>query len=108
MQKGNEKQRMFLVIQGWKSSGLTQREYCLQHHIRYHVFHYWYKVYRDEQQARVNNPSPFVALQLPAQENITTTPPLPTTTDVELLLPDGKRLVFHGSVEASFLRLLLQ
>jgi hypothetical protein len=74
MQKGQEKQLMFQVIERWKTSGLTQREYCKQQGIRYHVFHYWYKVYRDEQQARVNTPSPFVAIQVQGKENTTTTP----------------------------------
>jgi hypothetical protein len=105
MQKGNDKQEMFLMIEGWKRSGLSQMEYCKEQGIRYHVFHYWYKVYRDEQQATVNPPSSFVQLQV--ETEFDTTPPI-TATNVELVLPNGKRLLFHGSVEASFLCSLLQ
>jgi hypothetical protein len=108
MQKGQEKHLMFQVIEKWKTSGLTQREYCKQQDIVYHVFHYWYKVYRDEQQARKTTSSAFVALQVQEQKATVTTTSTTTTTDVELLLPDGKRLLFHGLVDACFLRLLLQ
>ena len=108
MQKGNEKEKMFLMIEGWKKSGQSQQAYCKQNNIRYHVFHYWYKVYRDGQPTVVQPASPFIQLQVQQEDNVplvTTT--LPTTTNVELLLPDGKRLLFHGSVDASFLRSLL-
>ena len=100
---------MFQVIEKWKQSGLTQMEYCKDQGIRYHIFHYWYKVYRDEQQAAVQPVSPFVQLQVQQETPIPLpAPAIPTATNVELLLPDGKRLLFHGSVEASFLRSLLQ
>ena len=104
MQKGHDKQQMFLVIEGWKKSGQSQREYCKQNNIRYHVFHYWYKVYREEHQAVVKPTSPFVQLQVQPEDNVITAA---TTTNVELLLPDGKGLLFHGRVEACFLRSLL-
>ncbi len=104
MQKGNEKEKMFLVIEGWKKSGLTQQAYCKEQGIRYHVFHYWYKVYRDEQQAVVKPTSPFVQLKVQPEDNVITAA---TTTNVELLLPDGKRLLFHDQVDACFLRSLL-
>ena len=52
--------------------------------------------------------SPFIQLQVQQEATIPATTSIPTATDVELLLADGKRLLFHGSVEASFLRSLLQ
>jgi hypothetical protein len=109
MQKGSEKKQMFLMIEGWKKSGLTQMEYCKGQGIRYHVFHYWYKVYRDEQQTKVNTPAAFVQLQVQQEDTIPlAATAIPTATNVELLLADGKRLLFHGSVEVCFLRSLLQ
>ena len=38
------------MIQQWQTSGLTQREFCIANNIVYHVFHYWYGVYRSKQQ----------------------------------------------------------
>jgi hypothetical protein len=108
MQKGNDKQQMFQVIEKWKKSGQSQQAYCKEQGIRYHVFHYWYKIYRDEQKAGVRPASPFVQLQVQGEDHVPlATTSIPTATNVELLLPNGKRLLFHGSVDASFLRSLL-
>lgn len=38
------------MITEWKQSGLTQKSFCINHSIPYHVFHYWYGVYKTEQQ----------------------------------------------------------
>jgi hypothetical protein len=109
MQKGNEKEQMFLVIEGGKRSGQSQQAYCKEQGIRYHVFHYWYKLYRDEQQATTKPAATFIELQVQQEATIPaiTTSITTTATNVELLLPDGKRLLFHSSVEACFLRSLL-
>ncbi len=38
-----------LMIADWQGSGLNQREYCIANKVRYHVFHYWYRVHRSKQ-----------------------------------------------------------
>ena len=91
---------MFLLIEKWQQSGLTQKQYCSESNIRYHGFHYWYKVYRDEQQNSKEAPSAFVALQLKPTAAI-------TAPYAELLLPNGKRLVFHYPVDVGPLQALL-
>ena len=47
MQAKDVREQMFEHINGWKQSGVTQKSFCEQANIPYHVFHYWYKVYRD-------------------------------------------------------------
>jgi hypothetical protein len=37
------------MITQWQQSGLTQKAFCLTNNIAYHVFHYWYGVYRSAQ-----------------------------------------------------------
>ena len=86
MQKGNEKEKMFLMIEGWKKSGQSQQAYCKGQGIRYHIFHYWYKIYRDEQQTRVSTESSFVQLQVQQETAI----PATTTS-----IPINVRLCFH-------------
>lgn len=44
--KQEQREQMMLMITNWQSSGLTQRAFCSTNHIAYHVFHYWYGVYR--------------------------------------------------------------
>ncbi|MDQ6814061.1 MAG: hypothetical protein M3040_10000 [Bacteroidota bacterium] len=52
MQKNvHVREQMFNIISKWQGSGLSQKAYCEQHNIHYHVFHYWYKCFRDLQSA---------------------------------------------------------
>lgn len=37
------------MITQWQQSGLTQKAFCISNNITYHVFHYWYGVYRYNQ-----------------------------------------------------------
>ncbi len=83
----------FAMIALWKQSGQNQKQFCLQKNIAYHVFHYWYKVYRDQPSASGS----FVALNIVA----------PHQAGIELHLNDGRRLVFHQPVSADFLKALI-
>ena len=44
--KKEQREQMMLMITDWQASGLKQRDYCTSNNIAYHVFHYWYGVYR--------------------------------------------------------------
>ena len=47
-----EQRTQFLeMITAWHQSGLTQKAFCVTHSVAYHVFHYWYGVYKTEQKA---------------------------------------------------------
>lgn len=39
------------MISDWQPSCTTQKAFCIANNIAYHVFHYWYGVYRSEQKA---------------------------------------------------------
>jgi len=41
-----QREQMMVMITDWQASGLKQREYCVANKLAYHVFHYWYGVYR--------------------------------------------------------------
>ena len=92
-------QQMFAMIVSWKESGLSQKQYCEQNNIRYYVFHYWYKRYRD-QQAPVKDGG-FVALDVKASSSNA------SCAAIELLLGDGKRILFHSAVSSDFLKALI-
>ncbi len=49
--KKEQREQMMLMITDWQTSGLKQMDYCTANNIAYHVFHYWYGVYR------ANNPA---------------------------------------------------
>src|SRR6478736_6826892 len=98
-------QQMFLMIASWQQSGLTQKDYCEQHSVRYHVFHYWYKKYRDTHLSE-DKKAGFIALHI-QQPSAAHSYPAPTTSaHTELLLPDGRRLLFHQPVSADYLKAL--
>ena len=82
------------MIATWQQSGQSQKQYCSQNNVAYHKFHYWYKIYRDQQSA---GNSSFVALNITpsAQGNL------------ELHLADGKRIIFHEPVSVEFLKALI-
>lgn len=94
------KEQMFTMIRNWQQSGLSQKAYCEQHNIRYHVFHYWYKCFRDLHSAAKDEG--FIPIKI-QPSNTTNT----TSVHAELLLPDGKRLLFHKGVSSDFLKALI-
>jgi hypothetical protein len=88
-------QKMFSLINQWQQSNMTQKLFCEQNNIRYYVFHYWYGRYRKQH----TEPSPgFIKLAVS---------PSSTTTYAELVLPDGKRLLFHQPVTSDYLKTLI-
>ena len=49
--KKNQKytqEEMYLAIELWKESGLSQQKYCRQNSIAYNTFKYWVKKYNGE------------------------------------------------------------
>lgn len=41
--------QMLQMITRWQQGGLSQKAFCASNNIAYHVFHYWYGVYRTHQ-----------------------------------------------------------
>jgi hypothetical protein len=87
---------MFKTIASWKQSGLSQKAYCEQHNIRYYVFHYWYKRYRDEHLS--TREASFISVDVNPDSSST------LCANIEVVLPDGKRILFHQAVSSDFLR----
>lgn len=93
------RQTMFSKIVEWQSSGLRQKAFCQEQNLKYHVFHYWYTQYREEQQQAVAAPKGFTELK-------------PSGVDrdmfAELIVPNGKRIILHQPVSCDYLHALLQ
>ena len=52
MHATKEQRAQFLaMIKQWQQSGLSQKLFCTNNNIAYHVFHYWYGVYKSEQKS---------------------------------------------------------
>lgn len=89
---------MFPHIESWKSSGLTQKAYCDQQQIIPHVFYYWLKRYRLQQEPATEKG--FVSVSL-------TTIKRSDPVTMELLGTNGNRILFYGQVEPSYIKSLL-
>lgn len=87
--------QMFEKVLQWQQSGLTQKAYCEQESIAYHVFHYYYKRFRDKENIGSHK---FIKLQVT---------PGNASTNMELVYPDGKRLLLHQGVSVDFLKALI-
>ncbi len=93
------REQMFSMIRNWQQSSLTQKAYCEEHAIIYHVFHYWYKCFRDLQ--ALAKEEGFIPLKIqPASVHS-------SCTHVELMLADGRRVIFHQPVSSGYLKALI-
>lgn len=93
--KEEVQQQMFGYIDQWQQSGLSQKAFCGQVNLSYHIFHYWYKRYR----MRENKPAPtFIKLGVSSACG---------SSHTELVLADGRRLLFHQPVSIEYLKALI-
>jgi len=89
------RQQKFSMIEEWRRSGLSQKAYCAQNNIAYHIFHYWYKHYRKTRPTADVVATSFVKLEVS---------PGAGSAHLELLLPGGKRLLFYRLVSSDYLK----
>ena len=92
------RQQMFMMITQWQQSGLTQKAYCQEQSIKYHVFHYWYKCFREAQPGFVDNSPGFVKVQIAKPFAF---------GSAEIHFPSGVRLVFHEPLSSSYVKALI-
>ena len=90
------KERMFASIISWQQSDLTQRGRCRQQDIPYHIFHYWYRKFKNQRAPAVDNGA-FVQLAMTTE----------TAAGCEVVFTDGTRIVFHQAVPVQYLKNLL-
>jgi len=90
------RERMFASITSWLSSELSQKQWCDQQGIAYHIFHYWYRKYRDEHPKSTGDNN-FVRLNVKSE----------TSASCEVIFADGTKIIFREAVPAQYLKSLL-
>lgn len=86
------------MIERWQESGLSQKSFCEKESIKSYTFYYWYKRYRQQTQSSESQ-SGFVKLKIEK----------PTiAASVEVLFPDGMRLLFNEPVSPDYLKALIR
>ena len=100
MRASNEQRTaMLALIEQWEQSGMRQKDFYQQHNIRSHVFYYWHKRYQKQKTRPLKSipaKSKFVQLQ----------PPVLSSSNMELHLPNGNRIIFHQQVSVDYLKAL--
>lgn len=96
-------QLMFSLIAVWRESGKTQRDFCKEKDLAYSKFQYWLRRYK-EHDPSTSDPSTTRSGFVPVKVNDQV---IQRTGGLELVYPDGRRLIFHQEVDPSFLRILL-
>ena len=89
-------QLMYSLIEVWKTSGKSQKEFCKEKDLAYHKFHYWFKKYNDEKNTGPTFSEVVVRNQTTSIQGA-----------IELQYPDGRKLIFNQEVDVVFLRALL-
>jgi hypothetical protein len=95
-----KQQLMFSLIEMWKQNNGSQREFCREKELDYHQFQYWFRRYK-----KLNNSQSEIRqsgfMEVKVKERII------NSAAIELIFPDGRKLIFHQPVDVSFLRSLL-
>ena len=92
------REQMISLLAEWEVSKMSKKEFCTQHQIAYHRFHYWHKRYGTTQGSTSKQGSAtFLPLHIESPASHT-----------EVMLPSGVRIIFHQPVSAPFLHQLIR
>jgi hypothetical protein len=119
-------QEMFPLVEGWLSSGLTQKQFCSNQGIPVHILAYWVGRYRKAQPVKTtadkreatasksakkavaaDSSSGFIRLSPPPTPTPAPSLALPPTGSMEVVLPSGAIIRFSATVAAGYLKELL-
>lgn len=94
-----KQQLMFSLIEVWKQGEQSQQEFCKEKDLDYNQFQYWLRRYK-QANGMISEPKPsFSRIKLSTESS--------KLSSIEVLYPDGKRIIFYQPVDPSFLRSLL-
>lgn len=93
-----KQQLMFSLIEIWKKGEQSQQDFCKEKDLDYNQFQYWLRRYK-----QLNSPGESISgfTQIKVKSPV-------SNGSMELVFPDGRKLIFHQPVDAAFVRSLLQ
>lgn len=94
-----KQQLMFSLIEVWKKGDQTQQDFCKEKELDYQQFQYWLRRYKQTIEPGLTQ-GQFTQVKLRT--------PVVTSGALELVFPDGRKLIFHQPVDAAFVRSLIQ
>jgi len=114
-------QEMFPLVESWLQSGLTQKQFCINHQLPVHILAYWVGRHRksqpnkataDKAEATTGKATKKIMVSEATHGFIRLSPPPPSpapppTGNMEVVLPTGTIIRFSTTVPASYLSELL-
>ncbi len=94
---------MYALIRKWEQSGLSQAKFFSEHKISKSTFGYWRKKYLREQ-AQLKTQGKMVPIRIQAPEELAFSGP---ATNIEIVYPNGVRVVCPAQMEASRIKGLI-
>lgn len=89
---------MYLAIELWQESGLTQRGFCEQEGLNYQMFGYWLKKFRQEASSENGKGKGFIDLNMEAPA---------ATEGISIRYPNGVVLTCSGQLAPHTLKTLI-
>ncbi|QQS49724.1 MAG: hypothetical protein IPM71_14330 [Bacteroidota bacterium] len=81
-------EEMYMAIELWKESGISQKNYCNQNHLSYSTFKYWFNKYqKDRHGKKPGSTKSFIPVHIP--QTITTHLPESNTGMISISYPNG-------------------
>lgn len=98
---------MYLAIELWQESGLSQRKFCVQEKLSLQTFGYWLRKYRNEKAAPIEEkPSEtFIPVEVPGTR--LEEPSLVSSDKIEVSFPNGVRLSCPAGIDIAQLKTLI-
>jgi hypothetical protein len=100
-------EKMFLAIELWQESGLSQSSFCIQQKISLQTFGYWYRKYKQEK-GLLPNPGlkeceTFIPVELPHTVHSTASTP----GAIKVSFPNGVQINCPAGIDIQQLKTLI-
>ena len=103
MRASNEQRNAMLsLINQWEQSGMRQKDFYQQHNIPAHVFYYWHRCSK-KPKAGARKPIPAANSFVQLQPSVS----VPSVNNMEMVLPNGNRIIFNQPVSVDYLKALI-
>lgn len=87
-------EEMYLAIEMWKESGLSQKQYCKQENLAHSTFQYWHEKYKgnnpNKRRSKLSASNSFIPVQVTKHDDIITTPVM--EENITITYPNGVQI----------------
>jgi transposase-like protein len=100
-------EEMYIAIELWKESGLSQKKYCKQNHLSLSTFRYWQKKYQKDKSGNDHNTvQSFIPVHIP--QSIDTSIQVVNPEYITITYPNGIKVNCPVSIHIEQLHTLIK